>query len=164
MAETLAKRELADEPDVGGTAPLAARKGETPDVLERAIAATHQDRGAPVRLSRHHKAAIIVRLLMHEASTLSLEALPPSHMADLVRAMSGLSYVDEATTLSVIQEFLAEFDTLALYFRKGMDGALETLERHLNDEVRALISYTPPHPMHLSIPGKPFGKWRSAIS
>lgn len=114
--------------------------GDGADSLERAIAATHRPRDAPDRLGRDQKAAIIVRLLMSADGALSLGGLAPENTAQLVRAMAGLSHVDEATTLAVIDEFLAEFGRPGLYFRPGIEAALETLADSLEPEVRELFA------------------------
>ncbi len=93
--------------------------------------------------TKDQKAAIIVRLLQSAASDLSLSDLNADTMTRLVHAMAGLSYVDEATTLQVIHDFLTEIDSLALYFQPGIHGAISTLDGHLDDEVTAGLTYVP---------------------
>lgn len=95
---------------------------------------------ASVSLSRDQKAAIIVRLLLANQGSFKLDGLEDTHQARLVRAMAGLSYVNEATTLAVIQEFLTEFGSLGLYFRPGLESALSSLKSHLADNVPALLN------------------------
>jgi flagellar motor switch protein FliG len=51
-----------------------------------------------------------------------------------------LHFVDETTVLAVIDEFLTEFDSLALYFRPGLDAASQTLGAHLRDGVGRLLA------------------------
>lgn len=94
-------------------------------------------------LSREQKAAVIVRLLTSQSDALPIGALEAKNMARLVHAMAGMSFVDEATTLAIVQEFLAEFDSLALYFKSGLNGAINTLDKYLNQEVRSLLSTSP---------------------
>lgn len=97
----------------------------------------------PKRLNRHQKAAIIVRLLTDGDVDLPLEKLEQPNMARLTRAMGGLAYVDEATTLTVVHEFLGEFGSLALYFRSGIQGAMERLESYLSQETRRSLVSAP---------------------
>ncbi|NQW14607.1 MAG: flagellar motor switch protein FliG [Rhodobacter sp.] len=94
-------------------------------------------------LSREQKAAVIVRLLSSESDLLPIGGLEAKNMARLVHAMAGMSFVDEATTLQIVQEFLAEFDSFALYFKSGLSGAISTLDKYLNQEVRSLLSTSP---------------------
>jgi flagellar motor switch protein FliG len=119
---------------------------EKPDVLERAIAASHQKSGAnPTHsaLSRDQKAAIIVRLLLGPTGELPLDGLDTMTTARLVRATASLSFVGESTILSVVQDFLAEIDSLSLYFQPGLAGAIETLGSLITDDVTARLSFTP---------------------
>lgn len=94
-------------------------------------------------LSPDQKAAVIVRLLEAGPEELPLSTLNTAPLARLVRTMAGMSFVDEATTLATVKEFLAEFDSLALYFQPGIDGALATLDGHVDNDVTAYLSYQP---------------------
>ncbi|NOX40588.1 MAG: hypothetical protein GXP05_08755 [Alphaproteobacteria bacterium] len=119
------------------------------DVLERAIADTHnsvgQPRlGAPSGLRRDQKAAIIVRLMHMDMGELSLSELETRNMVQLVRATADLSFVDEATTLAVIDEFLAEIGSSALYFRPGLDNAIGALQNHLSEDASAMLASNKP--------------------
>ncbi len=117
--------------------------GDGPDALERAISTAHRGPRAGNTLGRDQKAAIIVRLLLSGQENLPLDGLKPENSAQLVRAMADLSYVNEATILSVIQEFLGELGSLGLYFRPGIDGALETLSNVIDDSVKSMFVELP---------------------
>lgn len=142
MPNAMIGRDTAEE-FIPATRQADTRQAGSKDILERAIAATNQGKSAATHLTRNQKAAIIVRLLLPDASDLPLADLEPPNMAHLVRAMAGLSFVDEPTILQVVQEFLDEFESLAIYFKPGIDGALETLYGHIDDDVTAILAYTP---------------------
>ena len=110
--------------------------------LERAIAATNTKTKS--RLRRDEKAAIIVRLLLGGMTDLPLAGLEAGNLAQLVRATAGLSYIDEKTTLDVIDEFLAELNSLGIYFRPGIEHAMTALEDHISDEVNTLLASNKP--------------------
>ncbi|NOX73619.1 MAG: hypothetical protein GXP03_08380 [Alphaproteobacteria bacterium] len=141
MANELAKVEAAAAVDLPQS--FAADK---PDVLERAIAATNNGRAGA---NQHHalghdqKAAIIVRLLLGPKGDLPLIGLDTTTTARLVRATASLSFVDESTILAVIQDFLAEIDSLSLYFQPGLEGAIDTLGSLITEDVTARLSFTP---------------------
>jgi len=94
-------------------------------------------------LSRDQKAAVIVRLLANGTDTFKIDTLEPGAMLRLVHAMASLRHVDEATILSVIDEFLHDIDSLQLYFKSGLNGAIETLDPYLGADVRSLLAETP---------------------
>jgi flagellar motor switch protein FliG len=119
------------------------------DVLERAIADTHNSPpaahfGTPAKLRRDQKAAIIVRLMHMDMGQLSLADLETRSMVQLVRATADLSFVDEATTLAVIDEFLTEIGSNALYFRPGLDSATAALQDHLSEDAAAMLASNKP--------------------
>lgn len=93
-------------------------------------------------LSRDQKAAIIVRLMSGGPDNLPIDKLEAGAMTRLVHAMASLRFVDEATTLAVVQEFLSEFDSMALYFKSGLAGAMTMLDKYLSPEVRTRLAGT----------------------
>jgi len=131
--------------------PSAGGRGEEQeeDALERAIAATVRPHGA---LGRDQKAAIILRLLRDADQTLPLADFDEGATVRLVQALASLHYVDGPTILAVISEFLEALETSGLYFRPGIDGALETLANDVSDAVRQRLEgvqaagRTPPDP------------------
>ena len=94
-------------------------------------------------LSREQKAAIIIRLLATDSGALPIKGFTSDTMVRLLHAMAGLRFVDEQTTLVVVKEFLSEIDSLALYFKSGLAGAIATLDAYLSPEVREILSASP---------------------
>lgn len=126
--------------------PDASRRGAkpAPDVLERAIAATHHDAPHANGPNRNQKAAIIVRLLQGDGEGLSLAGLDATALTKLVHGMAELSFVDEATVLQVIQEFLTDIDSFALHFQPGLQGAIEQLGSDLPEDIARKLRTAPP--------------------
>jgi len=110
------------------------------DALESAIAATNHRPTSPKRLSRDQKAAIIMRLIMPDAPSLPTDGLERHQTLRLVHAMAELSFIDETTMLSVIDEFLAEFNTGGLRFKPGLDGALENFPDDERKKINVLMN------------------------
>jgi flagellar motor switch protein FliG len=104
----------------------------------------------PVRtahpLTPRDKAAIILRLLVGDGTEAPVDGLDAPALANALKAMARLSYVDADTTRRVVQDFLAELDAFALYFHGGIDGAIAALKPLVTDEVRALLADLPPEP------------------
>ncbi|MCB1368702.1 MAG: flagellar motor switch protein FliG [Rhodobacteraceae bacterium] len=92
----------------------------------------------PAVLTRDLKAAVIVRLLLGQSGGAPLRGLEARHQTRLIHAMSRLRFIDAATTEHIIREFLAEFDSLSLYFPAGLPGALDLMRSHL-DPVAAAV-------------------------
>lgn len=80
------------------------------------------------RLSKRQKAAIVVRLLRAEGMSLSLADLPDNLQIALTEDMSVMRYIDRTTLRAVVDEFLAELDSIGLSFPGGMTGALAVLD------------------------------------
>ena len=80
------------------------------------------------KLTKRQKAAIVVRLLMAEGADLSLSGMSEATLAELSRQMTTLRYIDRATLEHVIEEFLAEIDSVGLSFPGGVEDALTILE------------------------------------
>lgn len=98
----------------------------------------------PVRpnggLAPDQKAAVILRLLLKEADPKTFKSFSTHQMARIVKAMASLRYVNEATILEVIQQFLDEIQSIGLYFKPGLDGAMSILRDHLSDEVSDMLT------------------------
>jgi len=114
-----------------------------PTVMPPSTRAAGAASRSPLHLDRDQKAAIIIRLLADDTSSLPISSLEPGTMARLVQAMAGLRVVDEATILAVIAEFLHDIDSRKIYFKSGISGAIETLEPFLTPDARNLLSATP---------------------
>ncbi|MCX7645625.1 MAG: flagellar motor switch protein FliG [Rhodobacteraceae bacterium] len=88
---------------------------------------------APVEvLTRRQKAAVIVRLLLSQGEQIPLSALSEAHQAELTEAMARMRAVSRATLRAVVEEFLAELESVGLSFPGGIDAALEALDGHLS--------------------------------
>ncbi len=83
--------------------------------------------GTPRKLTRKQKAAIIIRLLLSEGVEISLTDLPDELQSELARQMGKMRFVDRVTLKSVIDEFVAEIEDIALSFPNGLEGALKVL-------------------------------------
>jgi len=156
MAEALAQAGIDGLGEVlsapgPGNGPAPGHGPGQRDVLERAIAATLEPlpaqptppaaaAGGAAGLDRAQKAAIIVRLLLDQGSDLPLPEIGTPAMVRLVRAMAGMSHVDAATALQVVDEFLSELDGLSIRFRPGLEGAMALLGDHLDAQARAALT------------------------
>lgn len=83
-------------------------------------------------LSRRQKAAVIVRLLISQGDQVPVSALSEEHQTHLTEAMGQLRKVDRDTLRIVVEEFVAELDSVGLSFPGGIDGALDVLEGHIS--------------------------------
>ncbi len=86
---------------------------------------------APRTLTRAQKAAVIVRFLISEGSSIPLQSLPDKMQADLTQAMSQLRLIDRNTLAEVVEEFLNELEQVGLAFPGGLEGALAAMDGHL---------------------------------
>ncbi|MDR5651324.1 flagellar motor switch protein FliG [Ruixingdingia sedimenti] len=87
---------------------------------------------APKPLSNREKAAVIVRLLLAEGAPLPLSALPEHMQAALTEQMGAMRIVDRTTLGAVVEEFLAELDSVGLAFPGGIEGALSVMDGHIS--------------------------------
>ena len=83
-------------------------------------------------LTRRQKAAIIVRLLIAQGEHLPLTALSEAQQADLTEAIATMRTVSRGTLRAVVEEFLAELDSVGLSFPGGIEAALDALDGHLS--------------------------------
>jgi flagellar motor switch protein FliG len=89
--------------------------------------------GAPPGLTRRQKAAVIVRLLLDQGTTVPLSLLTDDQQVGLTEAMGQLRTIDHATLRNVVEEFAADLDAVGLSFPGGIDGALGVLEGHISE-------------------------------
>jgi flagellar motor switch protein FliG len=85
----------------------------------------------PRALTRVQKAAVIVRLLITEGTTIPLATLPDQMQADLTEAMGKLRLIDRTTLAEVVEEFVNELEQVGLAFPGGLEGALAAMDGHL---------------------------------
>ncbi len=83
-------------------------------------------------LSPRQKAAVIVRYLLTEGTSLPLASLPEHMQAALAEQMGQMRLIDRATLDEVVAEFLAELETVGLAFPGGIEGALSMMDGHIS--------------------------------
>lgn len=88
--------------------------------------------GNAPKLSRAQKAAIIVRLLLSDGAKLPISDFPEELQHTLTRSMGSMKSISRETMISVIEEFLAEIESVGMFFPGGLDGALKVLEGALS--------------------------------
>lgn len=89
--------------------------------------------GFPKRgLTPRMKAAVIVRFLLTEGTSLPLSALPDHMQAALAEQMGQMRLVDRATLDDVVSEFLSELESVGLAFPGGIEGALSMMDGHIS--------------------------------
>lgn len=83
-------------------------------------------------LSPRQKAAVIVRYLLTEGTSLPLSSLPEHMQAALAEQMGQMRLIDRATLDEVVAEFLAELESVGLAFPGGIEGALSMMDGHIS--------------------------------
>jgi flagellar motor switch protein FliG len=83
-------------------------------------------------LTPRQKAAVIVRYLLTEGTSLPLSSLPEHMQAALAEQMGQMRLIDRATLDEVVAEFLAEIETVGLAFPGGIEGALAMMDGHIS--------------------------------
>jgi flagellar motor switch protein FliG len=83
-------------------------------------------------LTPRQKAAVIVRYLLTEGTSLPLSSLPEHMQAALAEQMGQMRLIDRATLDDVVAEFLAELDSVGLAFPGGIEGALAMMDGHIS--------------------------------
>ena len=72
-------------------------------------------------LNPRQKAAVIVRYLLTEGTSLPLSSLPEHMQAALAEQMGTMRLVDRSTLDDVVAEFLAELESVGLAVCQGRD-------------------------------------------
>ena len=83
-------------------------------------------------LTPRQKAAVIVRYLLVEGTSLPLASLPEHMQAALAEQMGQMRLIDRATLDDVVAEFLTELETVGLAFPGGIEGALTMMDGHIS--------------------------------
>lgn len=83
-------------------------------------------------LTPRQKAAVIVRYLLTEDTSLPLSSLPEHMQAALAEQMGQMRLVDRATLNDVVAEFLTELESVGLAFPGGIEGALSMMDGHIS--------------------------------
>ncbi|MBT9384232.1 flagellar motor switch protein FliG [Pseudooceanicola sp. CBS1P-1] len=95
----------------------------------------------PVRgqLTRKHKAAVIVRLLLNHGLDVPLKELPDEMQAELTMLLGHMRHIDRGTLSNVVEEFIEELEALGLTFPKGIAGALAALDGKISPHTAARL-------------------------
>lgn len=86
----------------------------------------------PRAMSAREKAAVIVRLMLAEGTSLPLSSLPEHMQAAIAEQMSLMRLVDRGTLGIVVGEFLNELEQVGLSFPGGIEGALTMMDGHIS--------------------------------
>jgi len=87
---------------------------------------------APRALNRREKAAIIVRFLLAEGTSIPLAKLPDHMQTALTEQMGQMRMVDRRTLGAVVEEFISELEQVGLSFPGGLEGALAVMDGHIS--------------------------------
>jgi flagellar motor switch protein FliG len=87
----------------------------------------------PRVLTAREKAAVIVRLLVTEGTSLPLSSLPDHLQAAITEQMGQMRLVDRSTLGQIVAEFLGELEEVGLSFPGGIEGALSMMDGHISE-------------------------------
>ena len=87
---------------------------------------------APRALNRREKAAIIVRFLLAEGTSIPLAKLPDHMQTALTEQMGQMRMVDRRTLGAVVEEFITELEQVGLSFPGGLEGAMAVMDGHIS--------------------------------
>lgn len=90
-------------------------------------------------LTPRQKAAVIVRYLLTEGTSLPLASLPEHMQAALAEQMGQMRLIDRATLDDVVGEFLAELEAVGLAFPGGIEGALSMMDGHISQSAASRL-------------------------
>ena len=83
-------------------------------------------------LTPRQKAAVIVRYLLTDGTSLQLSSLPEHMQAALAEQMGQMRLIDRTTLDDVVAEFLAELESVGLAFPGGIEGAISMMDGHIS--------------------------------
>jgi flagellar motor switch protein FliG len=97
--------------------------------------------GQPARpvLTPRQKAAVIVRYLLTEGTSLPLASLPEHMQAALAEQMGQMRLIDRTTLDEVVAQFLAELGSVGLSFPGGIEGALTMMDGHISQSAASRL-------------------------
>ncbi|MCU0827337.1 MAG: flagellar motor switch protein FliG [Tabrizicola sp.] len=90
-------------------------------------------------LTPRQKAAVIVRYLLTEGTSLPLASLPEHMQAALAEQMGQMRLIDRDTLDDVVAEFLAELESVGLAFPGGIEGALSMMDGHISQSAASRL-------------------------
>lgn len=83
-------------------------------------------------LTFRQKAAVIVRFLLAQETSIPISTLPDHMQSALAEQMGQMRLVDRTTLDAVVAEFLAELESVGLAFPGGIEGALSMMDGHIS--------------------------------
>jgi len=90
-------------------------------------------------LTPRQKAAVIVRYLLTEGTSLPLASLPEHMQAALAEQMGQMRLIDRTTLDEVVSEFLNELESVGLAFPGGIEGALSMMDGHISQSAASRL-------------------------
>ena len=90
-------------------------------------------------LTPRQKAAVIVRYLLVEGTSLPLSSLPEHMQAALAEQMGQMRLIDRSTLDDVVAEFLSELESVGLAFPGGIEGALSMMDGHISQSAASRL-------------------------
>lgn len=90
-------------------------------------------------LTPRQKAAVIVRYLLTEGTSLPLASLPEHMQAALAEQMGQMRLIDRSTLDDVVTQFLSELESVGLSFPGGIEGALSMMDGHISQSAASRL-------------------------
>lgn len=90
-------------------------------------------------LNPRQKAAVIVRYLLTEGTSLPISSLPEHMQSALAEQMGQMRLIDRATLDDVVTEFLSELESVGLAFPGGIEGALSMMDGHISQSAASRL-------------------------
>lgn len=90
-------------------------------------------------LTPRQKAAVIVRHLLIDGSSLPIASLPEHMQAALAEQMGRMRLIDRVTLDAVVAEFLSELESVGLAFPGGIEGALSMMDGHISQSAASRL-------------------------
>jgi flagellar motor switch protein FliG len=90
-------------------------------------------------LTPRQKAAVIVRYLLTEGTSLPLASLPEHMQAALAEQMGQMRLIDRTTLDEVVAQFLSELESVGLSFPGGIEGALSMMDGHISQSAASRL-------------------------
>ena len=102
-------------------------------------AATTQGFSSRRVLSPKQKAAVIVRYLLTEGTSLPLASMPEHMQAALAEQMGQMRLIDRTTLDEVVAQFMSELESVGLSFPGGIEGALTMMDGHISQSAASRL-------------------------
>lgn len=90
-------------------------------------------------LTPRQKAAVIVRYLLTDGTTLPISSLPEHMQAALAEQMALMRLIDRTTLDEVVAQFLAELEAVGLSFPGGIEGAIAMMDGHISQSAASRL-------------------------